>query len=276
MADIQSYEDLRVERQGYVVVLEMNRPPHNFFTPESVSHLVETLEKLDDDPSCRVTVLAASGKSFCAGEEFGGKPLPPAEFIAGGRRMYELAARMFEIRKPMIAAVHGAAVGGGVGPTLACDFRITCESATFSTNFTRLGLHSGFGISAILPRVVGEQNAATMLLFGRRLKGPEAFKIGLADQLVKPPEEVRPAAVAMATELATWSAPLAVLDTRTTLRRGLGDVVRASADRELLCQAALMATADATEGIRAYAGKTRVGGDGLVIGLGCAGVESQR
>jgi 2-(1,2-epoxy-1,2-dihydrophenyl)acetyl-CoA isomerase len=230
----------------------MNRPPANFFTPESVTHLVETLEALDHDPSCRVTVLAATGKSFCAGEEFGGKPKTPTEFIEGGRVMYALAARMFEVRKPIIAAVQGAAVGGGVGPALACDFRVTCESATWSTNFTRLGLHSGFGISTILPRIVGQQNAAKMLLFGQRLKGDEVFKMGLADKLTATPDAVLPAAVAMAIELATFSAPLAVQDTRTTLRRGLADAVRVNADRELLCQAALMATADVAEGIKAY------------------------
>jgi len=253
MSEIQSVDDLRVERQGNVVILEMNRPPHNFFTPESVTHLVETLEKLDADPSCFVTVLAATGKTFCAGEEFGGKPKTPAEFIEGGRVMYALAARMFDVRKPIIAAVQGAAVGGGVGPALACDFRVSCESATFSTNFTRLGLHSGFGISTILPRIIGQQNAAKMLMFGDRLKGGEAFRMGLVDKLVVEPEAVRPAAIAMALELAIWSAPLAVVETRTTLRRGLADAVRVNTDRELLCQAALMPSADAAEGIKAYA-----------------------
>ena len=97
---------------------------------------------------------------------------------------------------------------------------LLANGAWTNTNFTRLGLHSGFGISTILPRVVGQQNAAMMMLLGRRLKGAEAFKIGLADQLVATQEEVRPAALALATELATWSAPLAVQNTRETLRRG--------------------------------------------------------
>ena len=95
--------------------------------------------------------------------------------------MYEQAVRLFRTKKPIIAAIQGAAVGGGLGVSLAADFRIACPEARFSANFSKLGFHQGFGTSITLPRVVGEQKAKWMLLTSARINGEEAYKIGLAD-----------------------------------------------------------------------------------------------
>src|SRR5690606_13245125 len=135
------------------------------------------------------------------------------------------ASRLFRTRKPIVAAVHGAAIGGGLGLACVADFRVTCQEARFSANFTRLGFHPGFGLTATLPRLVGPQMAALLFYTGRRIPGDEAVRIGLADLLV-PQAEVRSAAEALATEIAQ-SGPLAVVATRETLRRGLADAVEA-------------------------------------------------
>jgi enoyl-CoA hydratase/carnithine racemase len=136
-----------------------------------------------------------------------------------------------------------------LGLALVADFRVTCEEARFSANFNRLGFHPGFGLTATLPRLVGVQQAALLFYTGRRIPGDEAVRIGLADLLV-PLEEVRSAAQSLALEIAQ-SAPLAVMSTRETVRRGLCDAIEAATERELVEQDWLRRTEDFTEGIKA-------------------------
>jgi enoyl-CoA hydratase/carnithine racemase len=138
-----------------------------------------------------------------------------------------------------------------LGLALVADFRVTCQEARFSANFNRLGFHPGFGLTATLPRLVGMQQAALMFYTGRRIPGDEAVRIGLAEVLV-PLAEVRSAAQALALEIAQ-SAPLAVISTRETVRRGLCDAIEAATERELVEQDWLRRTEDFKEGIKAMA-----------------------
>lgn len=240
-----------VESSGqrpHVTVLEIDRPPHNHLNVDLLAAIVRALERLDGDDNCRAIVLAAAGKVFCAG----------ADFSAGGddassdvSSFYGQAMRLFHARKPIVAAVQGAAVGAGLGLALVADFRVACPEARFSANFNRLGFHPGFGMSVTLPRIVGEQQAAQLFYTGRRIDGKEAVRIGLADVLVTA-DQVREAALDLASEIAT-SAPLAVESTRETLRLGLADKVRTANQRELAIQQVQFATADFKEGIAAMA-----------------------
>src|SRR5262249_59498352 len=109
-------------------------------------------------------------------------------------------------KKPIIAAVHGPAVGGGLGLAMAADFRVTCPEARFCANFTRLGFHPGFGLTVTLPAVIGETKAALMFYTSRRMSGEEAYAIGLADVLV-PQDQVRDAAIKLAPEIRENSPP---------------------------------------------------------------------
>ena len=168
-----------------------------------------------------------------------------------GRHLYKEAIRLFRTKKPIVGAIHGAAVGGGLGLALVPDFRVTCQEARFSANFNRLGFHPGFGLTATLPRLVGAQQAALMFYTGRRIPGDEAVRIGLAEMLV-PLAEVRGAAQALALEIAQ-SAPLAVIATRETMRRGLCDAIEAATERELVEQDWLRRTEDFKEGVKAMA-----------------------
>ena len=163
--------------------------------------------------------------------------------------LYAAAVRLFRTRKPIIAAVQGAAIGGGLGLALAADFRVAAPEARFSANFARLGFHQGFGLSVTLPRLVGEQAAAELLYTGRRVGGEEAVALGLADRLASL-ETVRDAALGFAEEIA-GSAPLAVESIRATLRGDLADRVAAATVHEAAEQARLRATADFAEGTRA-------------------------
>ncbi len=243
--------DLGVELSGHVATIELRRPPHNFFDTALIAALAEVLEALDADPQCRTVVLAAQGKSFCAGSDFGGGARAQTPVPTGSQHIYKEAIRLFRTGKPIVAAVHGAAVGGGLGLACVADFRVTCREARFTANFTRLGFHPGFGLTATLPRLVGPQQAALLFYTGRRIDGEEAVRIGLADLLV-PAHGVRSAAQAFAAEIAQ-SAPLAVVATRETLRLGLADEVEAATEREILEQNRLRVTEDMKEGVRAMA-----------------------
>jgi enoyl-CoA hydratase/carnithine racemase len=151
----------------------------------------------------------------------------------------------------VVAAVQGAAVGGGLGLACSADFRVASPAARFAANFARLGLHQGFGLSVTLPAIVGQQHANLMLYTGRRVKGEEAVRLGLAD-LLADPDGLRAAAYGLAAEIAA-SAPLAVRSIRSTQRAGLADRVTAAMAAELAEQDRLRRTADFAEGVRASA-----------------------
>ena len=178
----------------------------------------------------------------------------PAQFSVAlkakrGRHLYKEAQRLWTSGKPIVAAVHGAAIGAGIGLAVMADFRVTCPEARFSANFTRLGYHPGFGLTATLPRLVGEQQAALLMYTGRRLTGEQALAIGLADYCV-PLEQVRARALELAEEIAA-SAPLSIVATRETLRKGLVEAVARATEREFEEQAWLRETADFKEGTKA-------------------------
>jgi enoyl-CoA hydratase/carnithine racemase len=252
-----AFKDIGVDVANFVATIEIRRPPHNFFDVALINEIADALDALDGDDACRAVVLAAQGKSFCAGANFGdGSTLDtsgqrPGEAMSPIAHLYTHAVRLFGSQKPIIGAIHGAAVGGGLGLAMVPDFRVTCPEARFCANFTRLGFHPGFGLTVTLPELIGKANAAMMFYTSRRIGGDEALRIGLADVLV-PQAEVRAAAQKLAAEIAE-NAPLGVAATRATLRAGLADRVRAATAHELAEQTRLRATTDFKEGVRAMA-----------------------
>jgi len=250
MSTAANPSDLSVHRTGHTATVEMCRPPHNFFDLALISALAEAFESLQADPACRAIVLAAQGRSFCAGADFS-SPTPAAGERRDPGELYRQAIRLFAVTKPVIAAVHGPAVGGGLGLALVADFRVACAEARFSANFARLGFHPGFALSHTLPRLVGAQQAALLLYTGRRIDGAEALRIGLVDELA-PQDQVRERAQALAEEIAI-SAPIAVESTRASLRAGLVEAVRAAVEREAGEQRQHFQTQDFREGVAAMA-----------------------
>ena len=248
------YADIATDLTDHVGLIEIRKPPHNFFDVSLINQIADALAAFDANPACRAVVLAAQGKAFCAGADFANRPDTGTVSETEGvvvKHLYKEAVRIFRSQKPIIAAVHGPAIGGGLGLALVADFRVTCAEARFSANFNRLGFHPGFGLTTTLPRLVGGQKAALLFYTGRRIGGEEAVAIGLADLLV-PEAEVRSAAMALATEIAQ-SAPLSTQSTRETLRRGLADAIEAATERELVEQDWQRKTADFKEGVKAMA-----------------------
>jgi enoyl-CoA hydratase/carnithine racemase len=247
-----SQEDIGVTLEGAVAVVELRRPPNNFMDVDLIADLATILEGLDRDAACRSVVLAAAGKHFCAGGNLKQRLETEAQgesFVPPARHVYKEARRLIQTRKPIVAAVHGSAIGAGLGLALVADFRVTCKEARFAANFTSLGFHPGFGLTITLPRLVGQQNARWMFLSGKRVPGEEAFKMGLADRLVEQ-DRVRVVALEMATEIAE-NAPLAIQATRESLNLELIEAFRAATERESFEQNWLRETNDYREGVKA-------------------------
>jgi 2-(1,2-epoxy-1,2-dihydrophenyl)acetyl-CoA isomerase len=246
--------DVRVSLgDDYVAELEIARPPNNYFDSALIADLASAVEALDEDAGCRAIVLCSEGKHFCAGANFGRRD--PGTSGAAGRHLYDEAARLFATRTPIVAAIQGAAIGGGLGLALMPDFRVASPEARFSANFARLGFHHGFGLSVTLPRLVGQQRAAELLYTGRRVAGEEAVALGLCDRLA-PANVLRSEAHALAAEIAE-SAPLALASIRETLRGDLASQIALATDREKAEQERLQRTADFKEGVAAMSERRR-------------------
>jgi len=253
------FKDIGVEKSGHVALIEIRRPPHNFFDISLIQEIAGALEALDAEPDCRAVVWAAQGKSFCAGANFGdgstldkeGRRPDDLARSAAVQHLYIEGNRLFRTKKPIVAAVHGAAVGGGLGLAMVADFRVACPETRFCANFTRLGFHPGFGLTVTLPAVVGPTRAALMFYTSRRVTGEEAYAWGLADLLV-PQGEVRAAAMNLAGEIAENS-PLGLVATRATMRGDIADRVLKATEHELKEQTRLRKTDDFKEGVKATA-----------------------
>ena len=253
--------DVEVSKDGHVAIVEIQRPPNNFFDVDLIHTLADVFDALDEEIDTRALVLASEGKHFCAGNNFGAARAEPThpkakEYADSTNPLYAGAVRLFSNKKPIVGAIQGAAVGGGFGLALLPDFRVVSPQARFTANFVKLGFHPGFGLTHTLPRLIGQQRANLMFQTGRRIDGETAVAWGLADVLTDA-DALRGEAVRLAAEIAE-NAPLAVQSVRATLRAGLADAVKAQTDHENAEQAWLGKTEDHKEGIKAV-GERRPG-----------------
>jgi enoyl-CoA hydratase/carnithine racemase len=249
MGSAQTFGDVEVAiGDDFVATVEIRRPPNNFFDLAMIDSLVDAFRTLDDDERCRAIVLCSEGKHFCAGADFGGGS---SSAPVSSRHLYDAAYDLFATSTPAVAAIQGAAIGGGLGLACMADFRVAAPAARFSANFARLGFHHGFGLTVTLPALVGGQRALELLYTGRRIDGREAAAIGLADRLATR-EHVRDVAHHLAAEIAN-SAPLAVQSIRATMRGDLAERVRVATDHEKIEQDRLRETNDWKEGVAAMA-----------------------
>ncbi|MFI8090433.1 enoyl-CoA hydratase/isomerase family protein [Streptomyces sp. NPDC086080] len=232
---------------GHVAVVETHDPPANFFDRDVLAAVADAGERAASE-GARAIVLCSEGRHFCAGARLADATgaLDPR---ASAAAVYEQAVRIFRWEIPVVAAVQGAAVGGGLGLACAADFRVAGLKARFEANFARLGFHCGFALSLTLPRIVGQTRAELMLYTGRPVRGAEAYDAGLADRLTELGEE-RAVALELARDLAS-AAPLAVRSMRATMRAGLLDRLESALEHELDEQERLWRTEDAATGITA-------------------------
>jgi len=251
------YGDVAVTRlDGHVAQCEIKRPPNNFFDHQLIKDLADSLEDIDKENDIRAIVLCAEGKHFCAGANFGSS-VRAAELEQRTENdrnpLYDEAVRLFRCNKPVIAAVQGAAVGGGFGLALMADFRIVCPATRMTANFVKLGFTPGFGLTHTLERIVGAQRANLMFLTGRRINGETAQEWELGD-IYTDTENVRSAAIELAQEIAE-NAPLALLSLREQMRPNIAEAVNDVTTIESREQKWLQQTIDHKEGIKAVAEK---------------------
>ena len=263
----EQYGDVSVTMlDGFVAQCEISRPPNNFFDLNLISDLADCFEDLDKNSDCRAIVLCSNGKHFCAGANFSSPERSPdkkpAESILTAKSadnrnpLYVEAVRLFHCKKPVVAAVQGAAVGGGFGLAMMADFRVVCENTRMTANFVKLGFTPGFGLTHTLQRVVGPQKANLLFYTGRRINGETAMEWGIGDVYAEV-DSVREAATTLAREMAE-NAPLAMISVRDQMRPGLAEAVQAATDIEGREQAWLQKTADHREGVASVADR-RVG-----------------
>ncbi len=241
--------DLHVElADDGVGLVELRRPPSNYFDVELICAVGDAYETLSGDARCRAIVLGAAGRNFCAGADLrGAEGSPGAPFDPAD--LYREAARLVRCPIPVVAAVQGAAVGGGLGLACTADARVATATTRFRANFAQLGIHHGFGLTATLPRIVGEQRARLLLLGGEEVTGEEARTIGLCD-LLAPDDRLGDVAHELAARLGS-GAPLATRAIKATLDRGLGAAFEAATALELEAQRGTFSTEDFAEGVRA-------------------------
>src|SRR3954454_13009793 len=224
---LDEQDGVRASVDDGVATVELCRPPNNFFDLAMIRRIADLYQHLATSTDARVIVLGAQGKHFCAGADFSGD----RSTGGGPRDLYAEAIRLFEAPLPVVAAVQGAAIGGGLGLACAADFRIAGPDARFSANFAQLGFHHGFALSATLPRIVGQQHALDLLYTGRRIHADEAVAMGLCDALAATTDGVRKHAQEFGAQIAA-SAPLAVRSIRATMRAELLQDVHRAVERE--------------------------------------------
>lgn len=245
------------ERRGAVLVLTLNRPQRlNAWTDELEDRYFDLLAEADDDPAVRAIVVTGAGRGFCAGADMA--QLDDISADGDGSRVLDRPRpRHFplSVRKPLLAAINGAAAGLGLVEALYCDLRFCAADAKLTTAFVRRGLIAEYGLAWILPRLVGSSRALDLLLSGRVVRGKEAVSIGLVDSVVGPDENVLDAAVSYAHDLAALCSPRAMAaikgQVRGALERSFVDAV-AEDDRLML---ASFRWPDLAEGVSSYSAR---------------------
>jgi 2-(1,2-epoxy-1,2-dihydrophenyl)acetyl-CoA isomerase len=212
---------LLLERDGPVLLVTLNRPESlNALDDNLLDRLLDAWSAAAAD-DVRAVVLAGAGRAFCAGADMKVPPRLPAELAANQRKRYSSQVRaMTALPKPIVAAVHGAAVGAGLALAAACDLRIASSSATFLPGFASIGAVPDAGASYTVPRLIGAGRTFEWFTSGRTLSAPEALSWGLVDEIVED-DGARSRACERATALAELPGEGVALTKRLLMASGL-------------------------------------------------------
>lgn len=251
MTDAAITEVVLAERRGAVALLTLNRPDRlNAWSDDLEEQYFTQLAAADADPEVRAIVLTGRGRGFCAGRDMDDLE---RQSQGAASEVHDRTPRTYPltVRKPLIAALNGAAAGIGLVQALYCDVRFCVPEAKLTTSFARRGLIAEYGISWILPRLVGVSRALDLLLSGRIVLGREGYRIGLVDHLVEP-DRLLEEALAYAADLAENCSPTSMMIMKDQVQRHLDvDLAHALADAERLLEESFRRP-DAEEGVRSY------------------------
>ena len=248
-----SFDRVAVEINKGVAVVTLNRPDRlNAFDRALCEELIQALGQVLGSTQVRVVVLTGAGRAFCAGADLAVLGTEGNELVAAGR---EIALLLRGASQPVIAAVNGAAAGGGANLALACDYRIAATGARIGQVFPRLGLGQDWGGSYFLPRLVRPSTALELVWSARMVDAQEALTLGLFDRVVADGQAL-PEALELA---ATWAAhpPLAIGRVKEGMYASAGRSLRDMLDWEVAQQRELFATPEARQRVAAEAAKRR-------------------
>ncbi|MBO0855897.1 MAG: enoyl-CoA hydratase/isomerase family protein [Nocardia sp.] len=235
-------QQLQVDVSGGVAVLTLNRPAQqNAMTPEMAAELGSALRRCDGEDAIRAVVITGTPPAFCAGADLSAKV---------GAVSASIDPPPWQVRKPVLAAVNGHAVGVGLALALQCDLRYVATDAVYGLNQVRRGSIADGYAHWTLPRLAGIANAADIMLTGRTFDGDEAKQMGLANASL-PSGEVLPTALAVAHDLASGSAPVPTALSKRLMWEGLGMAPEAVGRLEADLHGYVDASADAGEGMTA-------------------------
>jgi enoyl-CoA hydratase/carnithine racemase len=246
------YEDIRFEVEDGVATLTLDRPEQmNTFTGRMGEDLSRAYAECDVDDAIRAVVVTGAGKAFCAGAD-----MSQAEATFGAQDESTFSStpvdvRAWEIRKPVIAALNGHAIGIGLTLALHCDLRIVADEGRYGILQVRRGVMPDCEAHWTLPRLVGMAKAADILLTGRKFGGREAVELGVASRSL-PAAEVLPAALETARDIARNTAPLSVAVTKKLMWQSLDLSARQTEAYETRLHHVLMGQPDAVEGVMAF------------------------
>jgi len=244
-------EFVRLEIADGIGTIRLDRPPVNALNDALVAELSAAAARAETDPEVRAVIIYGGAKVFAAGADI--KEMAEAGYAAMSVRSAGLQAALGQVAaigKPVVAAITGYALGGGLELALAADFRIAGESAKAGQPEILLGVIPGAGGTQRLPRLIGPSRAKDLVFSGRMADAAEALAIGLVDKVV-PDAEVYQAAVEMMSRYAAGPA-LALRAAKQAIDHGLGVDLATGLEIERTHFAALFATADQREGMRSF------------------------
>ena len=249
-----AYETLLLERDGATAIITINRPKSlNALNATVLSELLSAFKELELDDAVRVVIITGSGdRAFVAGADISElAALPTAEAASEKARAgHVITAHLEQSRLPVIMALNGFALGGGLELAMAGDIRVAAATAKVGQPEVNLGIIGGFGGTQRLPRLVGSGMASYLLLTGEMIDADEAKQCGLVDRVV-PPDQLMTEAKRIASLIAS-KAPLAIAATKDLIHRGAQTNLHAALDLEAGAFGRIAVTHDAREGTRAF------------------------
>jgi enoyl-CoA hydratase/3-hydroxyacyl-CoA dehydrogenase len=249
----KAYETIKVERDQSTLWIMLYRPQRlNAFNGTMLEELADILETAEKDPSVKCVVITGDGdKSFSAGADLTmfpkGTPVKAEEISRAGQKTF---GKVEEMSKPVIAAINGYALGGGLELALACDFRVAAEHAELGSTEITLGLIPGWGGTQRLVRTIGLANAKALVMFGNRIKADEALRIGLVHKIVHY-DKLRPEVAEMAKKLCELP-PIAMKYAKHALNFGTQFPLEIGLRLEAGMMGLAFSTEDLKEGIEAF------------------------
>jgi len=252
------YSTLLFDVKDHVAHITLNRPEAlNAINREWAWDLMHAILQCDEDPTIRAVVISGAGSHFCAGGDLKsftaqGKGLP-LHIKEVTTYLHAAISRMVRMKAPVVAAVHGYAVGAGMSLALACDFVLAARSARFSVAYTRVGLTPDGSMSYFLPRTVGLKRAIELTLSNRMLTAEEAFGLGIVTRVV-PGEELLAQASQLAIQLASGPSK-SFGAAKRLMRTGWNETLETQMENESRTIADIARTEDTQEGIAAFVAK---------------------